>query len=163
MGSEMCIRDSPWTAVKSTMSEPDVKKQVASLARRLNGYKGRIRLDLTKLDHNFTTLRGNPASLTLLETVRRYFEHVDSSVQKARELYIETMGLIPTEEWDAEWARKSDELEADMEKAEKMMEKAERDHANAMKDLPVPAPGPVPSGGGAKALPKVDILSLIHI
>ena len=121
-----------------------MKRQVVSLSRRLNGYKGRIRRDLTKLDHNFTTLGGNPASLNLLETVRRYFEVVFENVQKARELYIETMGLIPTEEWDAEWARKSDELEADMEKAEKMMEKAERDHANAMKDLPVPAPGPVP-------------------
>ena len=73
-------------------------------------------MDLTKLDHNFTTLGGNPASLNLLETVRRYFELVFGNVQKARELYIETMGLIPTEEWDAEWAEKSDDLEADMEK-----------------------------------------------
>ena len=137
------------------MSEPDVTKQVASLARRLNGYKGRIRQDLAKLDHNFTTLRGNPASITLLETVRRHFGHVDSCAQKARELYIQAMGLVPTqEEWDTEWKQKSDVLEEDLEKAEKMMEKAERDHANAMKDLPVPSPGPVPSGGGAKALPK---------
>merc|ERR1711894_252801 len=83
---------------------------------------------------------------------------VDSCAQKARELYIQAMGLVPTqEEWDTEWKQKSDVLEEDMEKAEKMMEKAERDHANAMKDLPVPSPGPVPSGGGAKALPKVDI------
>ena len=68
------------------MSEPDVTKAVASLARRLNGYKGRIRQDLAKLDHNFTTLRGSPASLLQLETVRRYFKHDDSSAQLAREL-----------------------------------------------------------------------------
>ena len=74
----------PRTAVKSTMSESDVKKAVVSLARRLNGYKGRIRQDLAKLDHNFTTLRGSPASLLQLEAVRRYFKHVDSSAQLAR-------------------------------------------------------------------------------
>ena len=94
------------------MSEPDVKKAVVSLARRLNGYKGRIRQDLAKLDHNFTTLRGNPGSLLQLETVRRYFKHVDSSVQLARELYIEAMGLVSVEEWDAEWVQKSNDLEA---------------------------------------------------
>ena len=85
------------------MSEPEVKKELVSLARKLNGYKGRIRQDLAKLDHNFTTLRGNPASLTQLETVRRHFGHVDSCAQLARELYIEVMGLVSVEEWDAEW------------------------------------------------------------
>ena len=139
------------------MSEPDVTKQVASLARRLNGYKGRIRRDLAKLDHNFTTLRGNPASFTQLEIVRRHFGHVDNCVQLARELYIEVTGLVSVEEWDAEWLEKSNELEEDLEKAEKTMARAERDYANAMKDQPSPSPGPAPSGGGAKPLPKVDI------
>ena len=96
-------------------------KAVASLARRLNGYKGRIRQDLAKLDHNFTTLRGSPASLLQLETVRRHFKHVDSSVQLARELYIEVMGLITVDEWNAEWLQKSDALEEDMNKAERVM------------------------------------------
>ena len=65
-----------------------MKKQVGALARRINGYKGRIKLDLAKLDTNFTTLQGSPASFIQLEQVRRHFKHVDSSVQLARELYI---------------------------------------------------------------------------
>ena len=141
------------------MSEPDVKKAVGALARRINGYKGRIKQDLAKLDTNFTTLQGSPGSFLQLEIVRRHFKHVDSSVQLARELYITVMGLITDDEWNAEWLQKSDALEEDMNKAERVMEKAERDYARAMKDQPSPSPGPpgpAPSGG-AKQLPKVDI------
>ena len=84
------------------MSEPDVKKQVGNLARRINGYKGRVKLDLAKLDTNFTTLQGSPASYIQLEQVRRHFKHVDSSVQLARELYITVMGLVSEDEWTSE-------------------------------------------------------------
>ena len=140
------------------MSGPDVKKQVGALARRINGYKGRIKLDLAKLDTNFTTLEGSPASLIQLEQVRRHFKHVDSSVQLARELYITVMGMVTESEWDSEWLQKSDDLEDDMKKAERVMEKAERVYAMAMKDQePTPGPpGPVPAAGG-KQQPKVDI------
>ena len=80
------------------MSGPDVKKQVGAIARRINRYKGRIKLDLAKLDTNFTTLQGSPASFIQLELVRRHFKHVDSSVQLARELYITVMGLVTDDE-----------------------------------------------------------------
>ena len=82
------------------MAEPDVKKEVRTIARRINGYKGRIKLDLAKLDTNFTTLEASPASIYQLEQVRRHFGHVDTSVQLARELYIEVMGKVSEEEWD---------------------------------------------------------------
>ena len=60
------------------MSESDVLKEVKTLARRINGYKGRIKRDLAKLDTNFTTLEANPASIYQLEQVRRHFGYVDS-------------------------------------------------------------------------------------
>ena len=140
------------------MSGPDVRKEVGAIARRINGYKGRIKLDLAKLDTNFTTLQGSPASFIQLEQVRRHFKHVDSSVQLARELYITVMGMVTEAEWEAEWLQKSDALEEDMNKAERTMQKAERDYATAMKEqAPTPGPpgpGPAPA---AKQQPKVDI------
>ena len=87
------------------MSEPDVKKAVGALARRINGYKGRIKQDLAKLDTNFTNLQGSPGSFIQLEIVRRHFKHVDSSVQLARELYITVIHCDC--EWDPDFQPES--------------------------------------------------------
>ena len=62
------------------MAEPDVKEAVKKLARRINGYKGKAKVDLTKLDHNFNSLEQNPASQDLLAQVKQHFDHVDASV-----------------------------------------------------------------------------------
>ena len=59
------------------MSESDVKQSVKQIARRIHGYKGKVKLDLAKLDTNFTTLKGNPASQDLLDQVKRHFDHFD--------------------------------------------------------------------------------------
>ena len=142
------------------MSESDVKQSVKQIARRIHGYKGKVKLDLAKLDTNFTTLKGNPASQDLLDQVKRHFNHVDTCVQRCRELYIEVMGLVSSEEWEAEWAEKSDELEEDMNRAERALEKAQKIHSYAIRQAtptPGPQPGPAPGPAAGKQQPRVDI------
>ena len=64
------------------------------------------------------------------------------------------MGLVSVEEWDAEWLQKSNDLEEDLDKAEKTMARAERDYAMAMKDQPSPSPGPAPRGAVPSSSPR---------
>ena len=45
------------------MSEPEVKQSVKAIARRIL-WIGKVKLDLAKLDTNFTTLEGDMSSMT---------------------------------------------------------------------------------------------------